>query len=110
MVGDVTIENSIEITNSLDGRAQDELEQEEEELLTSGIDDPVQSVEEPMHDAPLNQFSDDDLEDEELLTAGLDDRIPSQVDVDGHVLMVNKPALVENYDDDSIDDENLLSD
>jgi hypothetical protein len=110
LVGDVTFENSIEITNSVDARAQDELEQEEEdELLTSGIDDHVQTVEEFVNDTPLNQFSEDDLEDEELLTAGLDKDISSKVDDDNHVV-ANKPTLVEHYDDDSIDDDNLLSD
>ncbi|KAL7521357.1 hypothetical protein ACHAWX_006035 [Stephanocyclus meneghinianus] len=110
LVGDVTIENSIDITNVLDARAQDELEQEEEdEMLTSGIDDHVQTVEEFVNDTPLNQFSEDDLEDEELLTAGLDSGISTKVD-DENQVVPNKPVLVEHYDDDSIDDDNLLSD
>eukprot|EP00804_Cyclotella_cryptica_P022848 CCRYP_005048-RA/>CCRYP_005048-RA protein AED:0.16 eAED:0.16 QI:343/1/1/1/0.66/0.5/4/97/440 len=109
LVGDITIENSVQGASSLDPRAQDELE-EEEELLTSGIEDPVKTVEEHVTDAPLNQLSDDDLEDDELLTAGLDNGIPSQVDYVNHVPVANKPVLVDHYDDDSIDDENLLSD
>lgn len=110
LVGDVTIENSIDITNVLDARAQDELEQEEEdEMLTSGIDDHVQTVEEFVNDTPLNQFSEDDLEDEELLMAGLDSGISTKVD-DENQVVPNKPVLVEHYDDDSIDDDNLLSD
>ena len=84
-------------------------DEEEEELLTAGPDDEVhaEKVEVPIVEkaaVPLNQFSDDDEEDE-LLTAGLDDELPAKkIEI---AVSPIKPILT---DDDSIEDENLLSD
>jgi secreted protein with Ig-like and vWFA domain len=75
-------------------------------LLTDDIEDPAVVEEANNAVAPLNQFSDDDFEEEELLTAGLDDDAPSDEVVEN--VSPTKPALV--VDDDSIEDENLLSD
>ena len=84
-------------------------DEEEEELLTAGLDDEVhsQKLEAPIVNnaaLPLNQFSDDDEEDE-LLTAGVDDELPvKKMEI---AVSPIKPILA---DDDSIEDENLLSD
>eukprot|EP00956_Cyclotella_meneghiniana_P003355 scaffold4069_cov85-Cyclotella_meneghiniana.AAC.5 len=84
-------------------------DEEEEELLTAGLDDEVhsQKMEAPIANnaaLPLNQFSDDDEEDE-LLTAGLDDELPvKKMEI---AVSPIKPILA---DDNSIEDENLLSD
>lgn len=75
-------------------------------MLTDDIEDPAIVEEANNAAAPLNQFSDDDFEEEELLTAGLDDDAPSDEVVEN--VSPTKPALV--VDDDSIEDENLLSD
>lgn len=112
---DISAMSSPVVDRSYDEKAQDELDQEEEELhaagvaelsvdgeedlLTSGIDVPVQTFNENVGSS-LNQFSDDDLEDEELLTAGIDDDAPAPVDTNNVVSPV----------DDSFDDDNLLSD
>lgn len=84
-------------------------DEEEEELLTAGPDDEVhaEKVEVPIVEkaaVPLNQFTDDDEEDE-LLTAGLDDELRAKkIEI---AVSPIKPILT---DDDSIEDENLLSD
>lgn len=112
---DISAMSSPVVDRSYDEKAQDELDQEEEELhaagvaelsvdgeedlLTSGIDVPVQTFNENVGSS-LNQFSDDDLEDEELLTAGIDDDAPAPVDTNNDVSPV----------DYSFDDDNLLSD
>jgi hypothetical protein len=112
---DISAMSSPVVDRSYDEKAQDELDQEEEELhaagvaelsvdgeedlLTSGIDVPVQTFNENVGTS-LNQFSDDDLEDEELLTAGIDDDAPAPVDTNNDVSPV----------DYSFDDDNLLSD
>jgi hypothetical protein len=112
---DISAMSSPVVDRSYDEKAQDELDQEEEELhaagvaelsvdgekdlLTSGIDVPVQTFNENVGSS-LNQFSDDDLQDEELLTAGIDDDAPAPVDTNNVVSPV----------DDSFDDDNLLSD
>jgi hypothetical protein len=110
---DISAMSSPVVDRSYDEKAQDELDQEEEELhaagvaelsvdgekdlLTSGIDVPVQTFNENVGSS-LNQFSDDDLQDEELLTAGIDDDAPAPVDTNNVVSPV----------DDSFDDDNLL--
>ena len=75
---------------------------ENNELLTDEIEDQGK-----VHASQLDQFSDDDLDDEELLTAGIDDEEVPMEKVDELVSPI-KPALVA--DDDSIEDENPLSD
>jgi len=95
-VGDVTCEESVNINDS--SRAQDELK-EDEELVVDGVEDKAFTA---VNEAPLNQFSDDSLGDEELLTAGLED------DVENADVSPLDPTPVA--DDDSIEDDNLLSD
>ena len=96
----MTLEESIDVNNA-------SLPQDESignnELLTDEIEDQGK-----VNASQLDQFSDDDLEDEELLTAGLDEGEEVPMDKVEEIVSPIKPALVA--DDDSIDDENLLSD
>ena len=70
-----------------------------EPLLTDSIDEPIAENDE----VPLNQFSDDDLEDDELL---VDDE-PEEQQPEMPDVSPIKPSIP---DDDSIEDDNLLSD
>ena len=96
----MTLEESIDVNNA-------SLPQDESignnELLTDEIEDQGK-----VNASQLDQFSDDDLEDEELLTAGLDEGEEVPMDKVEEIVSPIKPVLVA--DDDSIDDENLLSD
>jgi len=85
LLGDITLQSNVDSSLSISvvdrgagatnnvslAKAQDELEQnEEEELLTDGIDNSA-----VVEDAVASQFS-DESDDEELLTAGLDEDEP----------------------------------
>lgn len=87
------------VDESLDIRAQDELEGEVEDELLTDINEPVESINASLEKLTVNQFSDDDSEDEELLT----DRIN---DCD----QIGAPVVVQQMDDDLDDDEALLTD
>lgn len=85
LLGDITLQSNVDSSLSISvvdrgaggnnnnvsvAKAQDELvENEEEELLTDGIDNSA------LEDVAANQFS-DESDDEELLTAGLDEDEP----------------------------------
>jgi hypothetical protein len=83
-----------------------DVETEEANLTRVSDNDAVNdSVNEPtQNDAVLNQFSDDDLEDDELL---VDDEEPEQEQI---AEVDDSPIQSTPLADDSMDDDNLLSD
>ena len=98
LLGDITLQSNVDSSLSISvvdrgaggnnnvsvAKAQDELVQnEEEELLTDGIDNSALA-----EDAAANQFS-DESDDEELLTAGLDEDEPLAA-------KMNEPVVVES--------------
>lgn len=87
------------VDESLDIRAQDELEGEVEDELLTDINEPVESINASLEKLTVNQFSDDDSEDEELLTDGIND-----------CDQICAPVVVQQMDDDLDDDEALLTD
>lgn len=125
LVGDITIESSIDKSALQSVKAQDDLgnqEEDDDELLTSGIEDTAvvenddqvnASVEEDLVPSNSNQFASDsdDFDDEELLTSGLDDDVPAVAKVDDSVNKIDdtefKECLVS--DDYSDDDDELLT-
>ncbi|KAL7541412.1 hypothetical protein ACHAXR_010889 [Thalassiosira sp. AJA248-18] len=125
LLGDITVESSID-KSALLGKAQDDLgDVEEDELLTSGIENTVEEedefltpgIEKTVEDntneledvSPTKQFS-SDSDDDELLTFGLDDEEPV-TQVDESVSKIDdsdfKECLVP--DDDGFSDEDLLA-
>ena len=130
LVGDITFDDSLAIDESIvqsnvsmeesiRPHAQDELvhedvkdgdvEEEEEELLTSGIVEPadivVQAPAEDSDDNNLVQFSDED-DDEELLTSGIISPV-NEVKLVETEDDIAKQQLLPDFDDD--DDEELLT-
>lgn len=123
IIGDVPADSSID-RSALSLKAQDEIlgddeDGEDEELLTSGLDDGA--VDEADNNAPLEendpeqfeesipvQFSSDsdDLDDDELLTSGLHDDDEPVYKANANELI--NCANIINDDDDDLSDEELL--
>lgn len=117
LVGDITMDESVGQNNesfgSIRPHAQDELvndDDEDDELLTSGIVDPVEEAP-PVAIEQVNvaQFSDDDDDDDdELLTSGIISPVNevalASSDAVGNIAVVAAPEL-----DDDVDDDELLT-
>ena len=117
LLGDIPAESSIDKSALFNEKAQDDLvEEEEEELLTSGIENIVEDSANVSEEIiPPNQFSSDssDLDDDELLTSGLDDEPLTKVEepvskIDDESEF--KECLAVVHDDDDFSDEDLLAD
>jgi len=118
LLGEIPVESSIDKSALFSEKAQDDLgEEEEEELLTSGIENIVEDSANDVSEEiiPPNQFSSDssDLDDDELLTSGLDDEPLTKVEepvskIDDESEFKECSAVV--HDDDDFSDEDLLAD
>jgi hypothetical protein len=115
IVGDVTIDESLVQNNvscgSIRPHAQDELvNDDEDELLTSGIVEPVEApvvVEEQQ--ANVAPLSDDDDDDDELLTEGIVSPVNEEALTSDAVDISANQHLQPELDDDDDDDELLTS-
>ncbi len=114
-MGDITIDESLVQNNvscgSIRPHAQDELvndeeDDDEDELLTSGIVEPVEAPEEQQADvAPLS----DDDDDDELLTEGIISPVNEEALTSDAVDISANQHLQPELDDDDDDDELLTS-
>lgn len=115
ILGDITVESSIDRSTLLSFKAQDELLGEEEDDIESAlVEDEVNAPEEK---SLVNQFSEDsddlgDLDDDELLTSGFDDE-HVVAKFDEPVVVIDNGELREFvavvHDDDDFSDEDLLA-
>mmetsp|Transcript_24571 Transcript_24571/g.52948 ORF Transcript_24571/g.52948 Transcript_24571/m.52948 type:complete len:465 (-) Transcript_24571:262-1656(-) len=114
LLGDITVESSIDRSALLSVKAQDELLGEEEDGIENTVEEDDVNVLEGKSLA--NQFSDDsdDLDDDELLTSGLDDEpIVFVAKVGEPVAIIDdgefKECFAVVHDDDEFSDEDLLA-
>ena len=110
-IDDSFVQNNNESFGSIRPHAQDELDDDDDELLTSGIVDPVEApvAVEQVNVAQLTDYDDDD--DDELLTSGIISPVNEVVlatsDAVENIVVSTQPEL--DYDDDDDDDDELLT-